>query len=73
MHHLLQEDMMRRHRVRRSEIQLALFQPKVERPEWKAMPPEVRETVMSLLVELFKHAAGLIVDDVRKKPESAHE
>ena len=49
---------MRRHRVRRSQIQLGLFQPRVERPEWKAIPQDVRQTVMSL-----------IEDDARKKRE----
>ncbi len=61
---------MRRHRVRRSQIQLGLFQPRVERPEWKAIPQDVRQTVMSLLIELFKEAAWLIEDDARKKREN---
>lgn len=64
---------MRRHRMRRSENQLGLFQPAVERPEWKAMPPDVRQTVMSLLVELFKQAAGRIEDDAPKKRGGSHD
>jgi len=47
-----------------------LFQPRVERPEWKAIPQDVRQTVMSLLIELFKEAAWLIEDDARKKREN---
>lgn len=58
---------MRQHRERRSRIQLGLFQPRVELPEWKAVPPDVRQTVASLLLELLKEAAGLIGDDVRKE------
>jgi len=42
----------------------------VERPEWKAIPQDVRQTVMSLLIELFKETAWLIEDDARKKREN---
>lgn len=64
---------MRRHQMRRSEIQLGLFQLPVERPEWKAMPADVRQTVMSLLVELFKQAAGQIENHVSKKRGRGHD
>lgn len=42
---------------RQSEIQMGLFQARLERPEWKALPAETKQTVMPLLIELLEAAA----------------
>ncbi len=41
--------------AREPEIQMGLFQPKVELP--KAIPVETKQTVVSLLVKLLQEAA----------------
>ena len=47
---------MRPHR-RQSEIQMGLFQPRPERPEWKTLPIETKQNVLWLLIELLEEAA----------------
>ena len=42
---------------RQFEIQMGLFQPRLERPKWKALPSETKRTVLPLLVELLERAA----------------
>jgi len=42
---------------RQCEIQMGLFQPRPERPEWKALPIETKQSVLSLLIELLAQAA----------------
>ena len=44
---------------RQFEIQIALFQPRVERPEWNNMPAETKQAVLSLIVELLQEAAAM--------------
>ena len=62
---------MQRHRMRRSEIQMGLFQQPVELPEWKAMPPHVKQIAMALLIELLKQAVGRI--DAPQKQGGGHD
>ena len=64
---------MRRHRTRRGKTQLGLFQPRVERPQWKAVPPERKQTVMSLLAELFREAVGPMADNVEQAGEKTDD
>jgi hypothetical protein len=43
----------------RRPVQLELFQGRPARPHWKALPPEVRQAALPLLVRLLKeHRAG---------------
>jgi hypothetical protein len=64
---------MRRYRPRKSGIQLGLYQPRVELPEWSAFPTESRQIVKTLLVELLKEAAVLLGDEAAGAQESADE
>ena len=64
---------MRRHRTRRGKTQLRLFQPRVERPEWKAVSPVRKQTVISLLAELFRKGVGPIADNVEQAREKTDD
>jgi hypothetical protein len=64
---------MRRYRPRKSGIQLGLYQPRVELPEWTAFPGQSRKTVMTLLVELLKETAVLIREKTPRALESDDE
>src|SRR5262245_34193123 len=55
-HHPFEEGRMRQDR-RQCEIQMGLSQPRLERPEWKALPIKTKQTVLSLLIELLQEAA----------------
>ena len=52
---------------RSSEVQMGLFQSRPERPEWKALPTETKQTVLSLLIELLAEA-GVVMRATAETP-----
>jgi hypothetical protein len=59
--------MLMRTRERRNHfIQLDLFRPQPSRPRWKALPQEVRQQVLPMLVRLLKEHVAQPACDGRK-------
>jgi|FrelakmetLWP11LW_1041352.scaffolds.fasta_scaffold53943_2 predicted Fe-S protein YdhL (DUF1289 family) len=57
----------------RSRDQLGLFHPRPERVSWPALPAELREQVMALLVELLKRAELTRVGEAESGVEASDE
>jgi len=58
---------MRTSRRRNRFIQLNLFRPPPTRPRWRALPQEVRQQVLPMLVRLLKeHRVGQPASDGQK-------
>jgi len=58
---------MRRRQHRNHIVQLDLFHPRPTRPRWMALPQEVRQQVLPMLVRLLKeHHVGRPAPNGRK-------
>jgi len=63
---------MQQHRPTARVDQLALFRSTVPSPQWKKLPPDAREEVIQLLVELLRGASGE-EDQERTQTEEAND